>query len=112
MSVFSVPVTIGVDEEKIAKEIHENVEQQVTRVISEEVKKIIFTERNYYNGDKNEPLRTMVIDEVKNCIKLNENLIIKEAAKELTNKMARTKAYKKAVKEVTEKIPILLEEDD
>lgn len=104
MSVFSVPVTIGVDEEKIAKEIHKNVEQQVVRAIADEVKKIIFTERNYYNGDKNEPLRTMVIDEVRNCIKLNEELIIKEAAKELVNKMSRTKVYKEAVKEAAEKI--------
>lgn len=104
MSVFSVPVTIGVDEEKIAKEIHKNVEQQVVRAIADEVKKIIFIERNYYNGDKNEPLRTMVIDEVRNCIKLNEELIIKEAAKELANKMARTKVYKEAVKEAADKI--------
>lgn len=104
MSVFSVPVTIGVDEEKIAKEIHENVEQQVVRAIADEVKKIIFTEHNYYNGDKNEPLRTMVIDEVRNCIKLNEELIIQEAAKELVNKMARTKVYKEAVKEAADKI--------
>lgn len=104
MSVFSVPVTIGIDEEKIAKEIHENVEQQVVRAIADEVKKIIFTEHNYYNRDKNEPLRTMVIEEVRNCIKLNEELIIKEAAKELVNKMSRTKVYKEAVKEAAERI--------
>lgn len=104
MSVFSVPVTIGVDEEKIAKEIESNVETQMVNKITDEIKKIMFTERNYYNGDKNEPLRSMVIEEVRNCIKLNEELIIKEAAKALVEKMTRTKAYKEAVKEAAEKI--------
>lgn len=104
MSVFSVPVTIGVDEEKIVKEIESNVEAQVINKITDEIKKIMFTERNYYNGDRDEPLRTMVIEEVRNCIKLNEKLIIKEASKTLVEKMARTKAYKEAVKEAAEKI--------
>lgn len=104
MSVFSVPVTIGVDEEKIAKEIESNVETQVVNKITDEIKKIMFTERNYYNGDKNEPLRSMVIEEVRNCIKLNEKFIIKEASKTLVEKMTRTKAYKEAVKEAAEKI--------
>jgi len=46
MSVFSVPVTIGVDEEKIAKEIESNVEAQVVRKIADEgsfIKKEIIT---------------------------------------------------------------------
>jgi hypothetical protein len=36
MSVFSVPVTIGVDEERIAKEIERNVEQQVIDKIAKD----------------------------------------------------------------------------
>lgn len=104
MSVFSVPVTIGVDEEKILKEIESNVESQVVNKITEEVKEIIYKKRTYYDRDVNEPLREMVIEEVHNCIKLNEELIIKEAAKTLVEKMARTKVYKEAVKEAAEKI--------
>lgn len=104
MSVFSVPVTIGVDEEKIAKEIESNVETQVVNKITDEVKEIIYKKRTYYDRDVNEPLREMVIEEVHKCIKLNEELIIQEAAKELVNKMARTKVYKEAVKEAAEKI--------
>lgn len=46
----------------------------------------------------------MVIEEVRNCIKLNEEFIIKEAAKTLVEKMTRTKVYKEAVKEAAEKI--------
>lgn len=42
MSVFSVPVTIGVDEEKIAKEIESDVETRVINKIADEVKEIIY----------------------------------------------------------------------
>lgn len=104
MSVFSVPVTIGVDEEKIVKEIESNVETQVINKIADEIKEIIYKKRSYYDRDVNEPLRTMIIEEVRNCIKLNEELIIKEAAKTLVEKMSRTKVYKEAVKEAAEKI--------
>lgn len=104
MSVFSVPVTIGVDEEKIVKEIESNVETQVINKITDEIKEIIYTKRSYYDRDVNKPLREMVIEEVRNCIKINEKLIIEEAAKTLVEKMARTKAYKEAVKEAAEKI--------
>ena len=37
MSVFSVPVTIGVNEEEIAKEIRKNVEDRVVEKITKEM---------------------------------------------------------------------------
>ena len=37
MSVFSVPVTIGVNEEEIAKEIRKNVEDKVVEKITKEI---------------------------------------------------------------------------
>ena len=80
------------------------MEAQVVNKITEEVKDIIYKKRSYYDRDEKEPLREMVIEEVRNCIKLNEELIIQEAAKTLVEKMARTKAYKEAVKEAAEKI--------
>ncbi len=80
------------------------MEAQVVNKITEEVKDIIYKKRSYYDRDEKEPLREMVIEEVINCIKLNEELIIQEAAKTLVEKMARTKAYKEAVKEAAEKI--------
>lgn len=104
MSVFSVPVTIGIDEEKIVKEIESNVEAQVVNKITNEIEGIIYKKRSYCDNDVKEPLRNMVIEEVRNYIKLNEELIIKEAAKTLVEKMARTKVYKEAVKEAAEKI--------
>lgn len=42
MSVFSVPVTIGVNEEEIAKEIRKNVEDRVVEKITKEIKGVIY----------------------------------------------------------------------
>lgn len=40
MSVFSVPVTIGVNEEEIAKEIRKNVEDRVVEKLPKKSKKL------------------------------------------------------------------------
>ena len=106
MSVFSVPVTIGVDEEKIAKEIESNVEAQVVRKICDEVKKIIF--KSDYYGKINEgdhtPLIHMVEREVQKVIKDKEDVIIENASKVLAEKMYRSKACKEAMKSVIEEV--------
>lgn len=103
MSVFSVPVTIGVDEEKIAREIEANVEAKVVANITKEVKKQLFRE-DYYYGKKEdpEPLRNMIKTEIRRILDKNEDLIIKEAAKLLVEKMARTKAVKDAIAKTIE----------
>lgn len=103
MSVFSVPVTIGVDEERIAKEIEKNVEDRVVENITNEVKQVIY-KTNYYNKETNEPLRKIVESQVRKVIQVNEEAIIREAAKYLADKMARSKAAREATKEVVEKV--------
>lgn len=40
MSVFSIPVTIGVNEEEIAKEIRKNVEDRVVEKIPRKLKRL------------------------------------------------------------------------
>ena len=47
MSVFSVPVTIGVNEEEIAKEIRKNVEDRVVEKITKEIKEVIYKKELY-----------------------------------------------------------------
>ena len=67
MSVFSVPVVIGVDEEAIAREVKENVESQVVAKILDEVKKQMFNKRYSYTRDDYddpEPLRNMIKYEI------------------------------------------------
>lgn len=98
MSVFSVPVTIGVDEEKIAQNIEENVEQMVVNKISTEVKRVIYAKRGWgrtgYDEDDLSPLRAIVKDEVAKVLVDRQDEIIKEAAKALADKLARSKAVK------------------
>ena len=100
MSVFSVPVTIGVDEERIAEEIGGNVERQVVKTITEEVRKKMFS-HNYYQDD---PLDAMIKNEVGKIVDSHKDQIIENAYKMLCEKLSRTKAAKEAVQNVIDKI--------
>ena len=105
MSVFSVPVTIGVDEERIAKEIECNVENRVVDKITEDVKKVMFERRSYYDDrcDDPAPIRRMVREEIVKILEDNKDVIIEAAAKELAEKLSRTKAVKEVAVEVAKK---------
>lgn len=103
MSVFSVPVTIGVDEERIAKEIERNVEQQVIDKIAKDIENTIYDQRNYY-GDRKEPLRKMVREEIMNFLEKHETLIVNTAAEKLADKLSRTKAVKEKAAAVAEEV--------
>ena len=114
MSVFSVPVTIGIDEEGIAREVKENVESQVVAKILDEVKKQMFNARyvRYSNEDQYtdpEPLRYMIKAEIHDILINNQDLIIKEAAAILADKLAKTKAVKEKAALIAEKV---LEEEN
>ena len=109
MSVFNVPIVIGVDEEAIAREVKENVESQVVAKILDEVKKQMFNPRYIRNGDGEaytdpEPLRYMIKAEIHDILNKHQDLIIKEAAEILADKLARTKAVKEKAKLITEKV--------
>lgn len=107
MSVFSVPVTIGVNEEAIANEIKENVEQQVIEKINREVKKQIFSHRYGWGRDNYEdpePLRNMIKDEIRGVLDDNHGLIVKLAAEILAEKLARTKAVKEKAVSIVEAV--------
>lgn len=100
MSVYSVPVTIGVDEKRIAEEIQNDVEQQVVNSITKEVKNKMFS-KSYYQED---PLDIIVKNEVKRIVDDYKEQIIDTAAKLLSEKLSRTKAVKEAVQNVIDKI--------
>lgn len=51
MSVFSVPVTIGVNEEEIAKEIRKNVEDKVVEKLPKKSKEL-FIKKSYMVVEK------------------------------------------------------------
>ena len=107
MSVFSVPITIGVNEEDIAREIEKNVEQQVVNKVYEELKEIIY-KREYYmrkcDESNPEPLREMVKREVSRVIQDKEDVIIDAAAEKLADKMSRMKAVREKAAEIAEEV--------
>lgn len=101
MSVYSVPVTIGVDEKRIAEEIQNDVEQQVVKTITKEVKNKMFSKNNYYQEN---PIDTMIKNEIKRIVEDNKDYIIENASKLLCEKLSRTKAVREAVQNVIDQI--------
>lgn len=104
MSVFSVPVTIGVDEDRIAKEIENDVKNQVINKIYENITNVICGKNSWGEIKKGDytPIREMVKKEVENVVRGKENIIIEMASKELAEKMYKSKACKEAMKSVIE----------
>ena len=101
MSVYSVPVTIGVDEKRIAEEIQNDVERQVVKVITKEVKNKMFSKNKYYQED---PIDTMIKNEIKRIVEDNKDYIVENASKLLCEKLSRTKAVREAVQNVIDQI--------
>lgn len=96
MGVFSVPVTIGVNEEEIAKRIEENVEKQVIKEITNKVEEIIYNKNGYSYFDQRKPLQRLIDDRVDKILDENKDAIVKLAAEKLADKLSRTKAVKEA----------------
>jgi len=104
MGVFSVPVTIGVDEQRIAKEVESNVEKQVVEKITYEVKRVIYGRRYYNSTEFDEkdlsPVREMVKDAIDGILEKHEQEIVDAAVDKLADRLFR----KKATREKAEKV--------
>ena len=110
MAVFNIPVVIGVDEDKIAREIEKDVKKQVITGIQEKVEELIF-ERDYRNRKSDQPLREMVKSEITAFMESKEDIIIERAAELLADKLARTKRVKEKVDEVLNVVPCTIRHD-
>lgn len=106
MSVFSVPVTIGVDEERIAKEIERNAEQQVINKIVDELKEVMCGKDYYGRRDihNHQPLEDMIKKEIVKMLEGKDELIINAAAEKLADKLSRTKAVREKAAAVAEEV--------
>lgn len=101
MSTFSVPVTIGVDEDKIAREIESEVKEKVIRSIGNKVEEIIYKEYDDYGYSRGirtvekvkslEPLRRMVARKVDDIVEKERDSIVELAAEKLADKLSRQK---------------------
>lgn len=101
MGAYSVPVVIGVDEEKIAKAVENDVERQVINNLTQMITKSIFRKRNYYSDKYDDPsmIIEMTKEEVNRIIAAHEDEIVHGAIDKLADKLARTKVVKEAVAE-------------
>ena len=99
MAVFNVPVVIGVNEEEIAKQIENEVQDRCVNKINNEIKKIIYSK---YYGD--EPLRNMVTKEIEKTIEKHQDTIIEMAAEKLADKLSRYKAVREKAAAIAEDI--------
>lgn len=100
MGVFSVPVTIGVDEEKIAESIEKNVESQVINRVLTEVKKTLYSKRHYdYNDNYVDPtpMKEMIKDEIGKIVEERSDEIVALAAEVLADKLSRSKMIKEKI---------------
>lgn len=106
MGVYSVPVTIGVDEHRIAKEIEGNIESMVLEKITNEVKRTIYG-RRYYNSrdfDENDlsPVVEMVREAIDGILEKHEQEIIDGAITKLADRLSRKKVVKTRAEEITD----------
>lgn len=100
MGVFSVPVTIGVDEERIAESIEKNVEEQVVNRILTEVKKTLYKSKPYSYRDEYDdptPMKEMIKEQICKIVEERSDEIVTLAAEVLAEKLSRSKAVKEKI---------------
>lgn len=108
MATFSVPVTIGVDEDKIAREIESEVKEKVIRSIGDKVEEIMYKECTEYNFNgprtykSNEPLRRMVERKIDDLLNEERDTIVILAAEKLADKLSRSKKVRDMAASVAE----------
>lgn len=101
MSVYSIPVTLGIDEEAIEKKISSDIERHVLSEISKKIQKNLFDE-NYYS--KESWVETVARAEILKMLTVKEEEIIDKAAEKLADKLSRSKAVREIASNVAKEI--------
>ena len=111
MPTFSIPVTIGVDEDKIAREIESEVKEKVIRIIGDKVEGIIYKEEEYYSAysRKNttkydEHLRRMVDRKIDDLLEKERDMIVELAAEKLADRLSRSKKVREMTASVAQEV--------
>lgn len=103
MSVYSIPVTLGIDEKAIEKKIIENAENHVIKVIENEVRNTLFDfSVSYFN--KESRVEEIAREEIVKMLDKNQDKIIELAAEKLADKLSRQKAVKEKAGDVAKEI--------
>lgn len=88
-----VQFAISIDDDKIKRNIENNVEKQVVNKIKGDCMKALVGKKSITNCDYTQKLKEMVDDNIQNFLAENKDEIIKIAA----DKLSRTKAVREAV---------------
>ena len=92
-----VQFAISIDDDKIKRNIENNVEKQVVNKIKGDCMKALVGKKSITNCDYTQKLKEMVDDNIQNFLAENNDEIIKIAADKLSEKLSRTKAVKEAI---------------
>lgn len=91
---------IGIDDDAIVKKVSENAEQQIINALQLKVEKSIFTYGEYYcDRDKITGVQPWAQAQFEAFLDEHKDEIIEMAAKQLADKLSRSKAVKEAVAE-------------
>lgn len=106
MGVYSVPVTIGVDEKAIAERIENEVCEKVTANIKAEVANFMY-EKTWGHTliDKHKPeFKEVIKEEIRKTVKEHEDLIIMQAVSDLVTRLANRKRVIDLLEEISNKM--------
>ena len=91
-----VQFAVGIDDEAITNRVSEHAEKEIIKDLKQQVTNKLF-ESYYYRQNanpQNDPLSDFSKSIVQNFLKDNKEIIIERTAKELADKLVRTKAGK------------------
>lgn len=100
-TVYSIPVTLGIDEEAIEKKIASDVERHVLSEIDKKLQDDLFNRRYY--GDE-AYIYKVAREEIVKMLSHREEEIVNMAAEKLADKLARSKAVKEAAGDMAKDI--------
>ena len=92
-----VQFAIGIDDNAIVKAVSENAEKEIIKDLQQQVTNILFRPKGYLKRDadpKIDPLSEFAQEIILEFFKENKDIIIENASKIITDKLARSKAYK------------------
>ena len=103
-----VQFAISMDDETLKRKVAENAEREIMANLQREVGRIIFERTSYYDYGRNNKgydehiLSSWAKMQFENFLKVHKDEIIAGAAKELADRLARTKAGKAILENLKE----------
>lgn len=101
MGVYSIPVTLGINEEAIEKKISEDIQNRVYNAIGAEVREKFFDQGRYGGPSR---VEEMVVEKINELVNEYKDTIILLAVDKLADKLSRQKAVRERAGEIAKEI--------